>query len=185
MQASERDVSPSEVSDRMTRSNPIPRRRALLPLAVCLVPLLAGRAPAADLFNAAAGAAGGAGSAAQPGYVVIVNAACPVVSLPADEVARMFLHKTTLWPNGARVVAVDLPEDSPVRDSFSRTIHRRGVAAIKSYWQKMIFSGRDVPPAEKSGAEVLQLVRSDAGAIGYVAAGTPLGEGIRILKVGS
>jgi ABC-type phosphate transport system substrate-binding protein len=120
---------------------------------------------------------------ADSGYVVIVNAANPVSALPTDEVSRIFLHKAQVWPNGAHMTPVDLPEDAPARDAFSRAVHGRGAAAIKAYWQRMIFSGRDLPPAEKSVAEVLNLVRADGGAIGYVPAGTALGDSIKVLRV--
>jgi len=48
----------------------------------------------------------------------------------------------------------------------------------------MIFSGREVPPVEKtSGEEALAFVRDNTGAIAYVAAGTPLGRGVKALTV--
>jgi len=44
---------------------------------------------------------------------------------------------------------------------------------VKSYWQQQIFSGRDVPPVEKSSdAQVVAFVKQNPGAIGYVAEGT-------------
>ena len=53
-----------------------------------------------------------------------------------------------------------------------------------AYWQKMIFSGREVPPPEKtSSAEVVAYVRANRGAIGYVAADAALGAGVRVLKI--
>jgi ABC-type phosphate transport system substrate-binding protein len=121
--------------------------------------------------------------AAADGFVVVVNAANPVTSLAAGEISRMFLHKTLRWPGGGRVVPIDLPESSPVRDAFSRAIHGRRTSAIQAYWQALIFSGRDVPPPERDSGELLGLVRSDVGAIGYVAPGTNVGEGVRVLKV--
>ena len=138
--------------------------RLLLPI---LLLLGAGRTPAA----------------AAEGFVVVVNAANPVATLPAEEVSRYFLHKSVHWPNGTRIAAVDLVEDSPARDAFSRTIHQKTTSAVKAYWQRLIFSGRDVPPAEKSNTEALSFVRTNLGAIAYVVPGTPLGDGIKALRV--
>jgi ABC-type phosphate transport system substrate-binding protein len=137
--------------------------RALL----LLLPILATAAPlpAADSFT------------------VIVNAANPVAVLPAAEVSRMFLKRSPHWQNGTRVNAVDLPEDAAARDAFSRAVHGKSASAIKAYWQKMIFSGREVPPPEKATAEVIAFVRGDIGAIAYVPAGTVLGDGVKALKV--
>jgi ABC-type phosphate transport system substrate-binding protein len=123
--------------------------------------------------------AGGAG-----GFMVVVNAANPTASLSADEVSKMFFKKTPRWKNGDKVLPVDLSDQSPVRDSFSEQVHNRPTAAVKAYWQKMIFSGRDVPPFEKASAdEVLAYVRANPGAIAYVAAGTNLGSGVKVLAV--
>jgi len=143
-----------------------------LKLALCLLLALSA------LFITAGGA-GGAG-----GFVVVVNAANPTSSLSADEVSKIFFKKTPHWANGERIVAIDLSDSSPVRESFSQQIHGRATSAVKAYWQKMIFSGRDVPPVEKaSGEEALAFVRSNPGAIAYVAAGTPLGSGVKALAV--
>jgi ABC-type phosphate transport system substrate-binding protein len=140
---------------------------------------------AALLIAAALLLAGGQPVAAAADFVVVVNAANPESALPAANVSKMFLQRITHWTRTPeRVMAVDLAEDSPVRASFSRAVHERSTAAVKAYWQKMIFSGRDVPPPEKaSAAEVLAYVRANPGAIGYVPAGTALPDGVKALKV--
>jgi hypothetical protein len=123
-------------------------------------------------------------AAAAADFVVVVNAANSQAALPAAEVSNMFLQKTHKWESGERVKAVDLPESSPARETFSKAIHGRSTAAVKAYWQRMIFSGIDAPPPEKpSAAEVLAYVRANPGAIGYVPAGTQLPDGVKALKV--
>ncbi len=132
-----------------------------------------------------AGRAGLVGSAAAEAVVVVVNAANPAAELSADEVSKMFLKKTTRWPGkDEKVLPVDLVDSSALRESFSKQIHGKGTAAIKAYWQKMIFSGHDVPPPEKPTiGEALSYVRGNPGAIGYAPAGADLGPGIKVLKV--
>lgn len=123
-------------------------------------------------------------AAAQQGFVVIVNASNPVSSLSADELSRIFLKKTARWENGSRVEPVDLASSSAVRARFSQAVHGKGTAAVSAYWQKMIFSGREVPPAELgSAAEVIAFVASHRGGVGYVAEGTPLGEGVKAARI--
>lgn len=129
-------------------------------------------------------AAGAPLPAAAADFVVVVNAANPQASLPAAEVSNLFLQKTHQWGSGERVRAVDLPEASPARESFSRAIHGRPTSAVKAYWQRMIFSGIDTPPPEKpTPADVLAYVKANPGGIGYVPAGTPLPDGVKALKV--
>ncbi|MFS8070043.1 MAG: hypothetical protein ACMG6S_27070, partial [Byssovorax sp.] len=81
-------------------------------------------------------------------YKVVVNAANPVASLAPREVSAMFLKRTSSWADGLPALPVDGP-DSPARDGFSKDVHGKKSAAIRSYWLQIIFSGRGVPPPEK------------------------------------
>jgi ABC-type phosphate transport system substrate-binding protein len=129
-------------------------------------------------------AATGRPISAADSFAVIVNAANPVAVLPASEVSRFFLRTSLTWQDGSRVMPIDLPDDAAARRSFSQSVHGRSASAVKAYWQKMIFSGKGVPPIEtSSAADVVNMVRSDLGAIGYVPAGTPLGDGVKVLRI--
>lgn len=117
-------------------------------------------------------------------FLVIVNEQNPISTLSPQEISRLFLKKSTRWPDGVGVRAVDLSPASAIRESFSRAIHQKSTSAVKVYWQKMIFSGREVPPPEKgSAAEVVAFVKANRGAIGYVPAGTSLWNGVKVLAV--
>jgi ABC-type phosphate transport system substrate-binding protein len=125
-------------------------------------------------------------NAAQPPYRVVVNSANPVSSMSAEEVSRLFLKRDTTWAHGVPVEAVDLVAGSTIREAFSQDVHNRDVAAIKNYWQRMIFSGRAVPPPEKAtDEEVLEFVRSSQGAVGYVSASTAIGNGVKTIEITS
>jgi ABC-type phosphate transport system substrate-binding protein len=116
-------------------------------------------------------------------FWVIVHSSSAATSLTKNEISRVFLKKITKWNDGRPVVPIDLVEDSPIRRSFSRTVHGRSAAAIKSYWQQQIFSGRGVPPREvDSDDEVVRLVAQTPGAIGYVSTNAPL-KGVAIVKI--
>jgi len=117
-------------------------------------------------------------------FTVVVQASNPVSSVARQELSKMFLKQSTTWANGSPVVPVDQVEQSPARASFCKVVHGRDPSAIKSFWQRQIFSGVAVPPPEKaSDDEVLGFVRSTRGAVGYVKAGTPLGSGLKALSV--
>lgn len=116
-------------------------------------------------------------------FKVIVNNSVPVTSLTKKATSDLFLKKTTKWAGGEPVLPVDQLESAAVRLEFSKSVHSKAVAAIKSYWNQQIFSGREVPPVEKrSDAEVLSFVRSTPGAIGYVAE-TAVTGGVRVVTV--
>lgn len=114
---------------------------------------------------------------AAQGFVVVVNAAGPA-SLSKDEVSKAFLKK------GSALAAVDQGKSAKVRDAFSKDVLGRPASAVATYWQQQIFAGKDVPPPEKgSDAEVLAFVKGNPKAIGYVAAGTALGDGVKAVAV--
>jgi hypothetical protein len=106
---------------------------------------------------------------APPPYLVIVHPSNPTTSVERKFLAEAFLKKTTRWPHGDVIRPVDLGPDSAVRQRFVRDVMDRSVAAVRSYWQQIIFSGRDVPPPElDSDADVVKFVAKYAGAVGYV-----------------
>ena len=116
-------------------------------------------------------------------YKLIVNNSVPVSSLSKKAVSDLFLKKTIKWENGTAVMPVDQLDSSNAREGFSKDVHGKPAAAVKSYWNQQIFSGRDVPPVEKkSDAEVLSFVRSTPGAIGYVSEAASV-DGVRVVTV--
>lgn len=122
------------------------------------------------------GPAAGAETRAGDEFVVIVNHQNPTTEVTLELAAEAFLKKTTRWSNGETIRPVDLPPDSAVRRRFSRSVLKRSVAAVRSYWQQRIFTGRDVPPPELDSDEaVVSYVLKHPGAVGYVAANTKLG----------
>ncbi len=143
-----------------------------------------GRAALLALLLAVAGLSGVPADAADVAIAVLVHANNPVAAMSTEDVAKLFLKKSGRWPNGEKVLPVDLHEQSAVREAFSRQFHGKGTAAIKAYWQKMIFSGRDVPPPEKTSvADIAAFVRTNPGGVGYVPASYDAGAGVKVLQV--
>ena len=116
-------------------------------------------------------------------WKLVANNSVSTTTLSKKQVADLFLKKTAKWDSGAAVVPVDQVDASTAREAFSKAVHGKSAAAVKSYWNQQIFSGRDVPPVEKrTDNEVLSFVRSTPGAIGYVSDGTPT-DGVRVIAV--
>jgi ABC-type phosphate transport system substrate-binding protein len=119
--------------------------------------------------------AGRCAAAAQDSFILIVNSANPVSALRETEVSKLFLGKVTKWPNGKPVQPVDQVASSPARRKFSDAIHRMDVPSVKSYWQKIVFSGRGDPPPERASDEdIVLFVKANPNAIGYVRSSMPL-----------
>jgi ABC-type phosphate transport system substrate-binding protein len=120
---------------------------------------------------------------AAPAYVIVVHPANPATVLPRKFVAEAFLKKTTRWDHGEVIRPVDQVADSPARRKFSEDVLKRSVAAVRSYWQQLIFAGRDVPPPElRSDEEVVKFVLKYPGAVGYVSGTADVG-GAKIVSV--
>jgi ABC-type phosphate transport system substrate-binding protein len=119
------------------------------------------------------------------GVVLIVNSANPISALYRNEVEGLFLGKVYRWPGTGRdVLPVDQTDNSPARETFARDILKRSPEAIKAYWEQQIFSGHSTPPPVRvSDTDVLSYVRTNPGAIGYVQAGTDLGDGVKAIWV--
>ncbi len=119
----------------------------------------------------------------QSSFQVIVNPGNPVSTLTKAQVSKFLLKKTTKWDSGGAVQAVDQGVAEAIRGVFTKEIHGRSVTSIQRYWQRQVFSGKDVPPPELgSDREVIDYVATNAGAIGYVTASASLG-GVKAVSV--
>jgi ABC-type phosphate transport system substrate-binding protein len=136
----------------------------------------------APLALAAAALLAAALPAAAEDFKVVVHPDNPASSLSAAQVSRLFLKKSLRWPEGRPVRPVE-PASPRLRERFAVAIHDKSLNAVKSYWNQIIFSGRDVPPLEKpDDAGVLAYVRAEPGAIGYVSAAADA-TGVKVLLV--
>jgi ABC-type phosphate transport system substrate-binding protein len=116
-------------------------------------------------------------------FRLIVHPKNPAASVDRGFVAQCFLKKVTNWPHGVVIRPVDLVVDSQVRRTFSEEALGRSIAAVKSYWQQIIFSGRGVPPPElNSEDDVVRYVLREPGGIGYVSPNVDI-RGARVLPV--
>src|SRR5687768_9629853 len=125
----------------------------------------------------------GRARAAPPAFRVIVHPSNPAQSLERKFLENAFLKKITRWGNEQVIRPVDADTGSQVRNRFSEDVLRRSVAAVKSYWQQVVFSGRGVPPPElDTDEEIVAYVLKHPGAIGYISEGTALG-GAKVVSV--
>jgi ABC-type phosphate transport system substrate-binding protein len=118
------------------------------------------------------------------GVKVVVHTTNALDSITKAKVAELFLKRVTRWENGRAVTPVDQSEKNAARGVFTKEILGKEVLWVKSYWQKMIFSGRATPPAElSSDNEVLELIRTSTDAIGYVSDTATIPAGVKTLTV--
>jgi ABC-type phosphate transport system substrate-binding protein len=130
-----------------------------------------------------------AGLAARPvhadtAFTVIVNSKNKLRSIEKKTVSDAFLKKRTQWSDDVVIQPVDQRKSAPVRRTFSQQVLGRSVEAVRTYWNRLVFSGRGVPPPELDGdAAVVTFVAQHPGAIGYVASGTSLNGDVKAVEV--
>ena len=103
----------------------------------------------------------------------------------------LFLARYEASQSGSKVIGTEhillglLKEGEEItRELFSRSIHGKSVAYVTRYWHRLIFAGRDIPPRQvDSNAAVIDFVKANHGAIGYVDTGTPLVSDVKVIAV--
>ena len=117
-------------------------------------------------------------------FVVVVNSFNPFVVIRGENLARLFLKKDSLWMNGQTAYPVDQADTAPIREQFASSVLRKNIGALRSYWRQRVFSGEALPPPSlDNDAAVLEFVRRNPYAVGYVSAATSLGANIRAIRV--
>ena len=101
--------------------------------------------------------------------VVVMSAKATVSNLDKDKISAIFLGKTSTFPDGNPAEPIEQTEDTVAREEFHRVITEKSSSQLKSYWSKMVFSGKGNPPKEApNSAEVLKLIAANPRIIGYM-----------------
>lgn len=101
--------------------------------------------------------------------VVVVGNPSITEKLSAGEVKNLFLGKRKALPSGAKVSVIEQSESSSVRVEFHTKFTHKTQSQLNSYWARLVFTGKGKMPKEVSDSkEVIRLVSSNPGLIGYV-----------------
>ena len=113
--------------------------------------------------------------------VAVVSSKSAVTALTKSQVADLFLGRSIRFPGGMQAVPIDRDEGTRAREEFYAAFTGKSPAQVKSYWAKMIFTGRGQPPRSvASDAEVRKILEANPQAIAYVERGA-LDSGLRVL----
>ena len=120
------------------------------------------------------------GSVAMAGPVVVVGADSPISALTQSQVRQVF-NGQLRQIQGAAVKPLDLPGGDVTRNLFYRNVTGKTAEQMKSYWARMIFTGRGMPPREVSSEQEMGLlVGSDSAFVGYLEE-TRVPEGLKVV----
>jgi ABC-type phosphate transport system substrate-binding protein len=103
------------------------------------------------------------GQACAGELVMIVNSAAPAAGINKEQVADLYLGRTSGW------TPIDQVANSPIYVEFYQKATGRDIAQVKAIWSKIIFTGRGQPPKQMmNSAAVKKAVAADPKAIGYI-----------------
>lgn len=92
-------------------------------------------------------------------------------SLESDDIARIFLSKTTNI-DGEKIVPLYLKTGDPVHTKFIEKVLNKSETQLKSYWSRLVFTGKAKPPKDVSTqSDMLKLVAENPQMVGYIEAG--------------
>lgn len=131
-----------------------------------------------SLFSALAGAE----------ILIISNKSVPDTSLTDDYVRDIFLGKRGHWSDNS-TIHVFVVKEQDIHEKFLEQYVHKSVNQWRTYWKRMVFTGRGLPPKSiNTEAELIDQISKTEGAIGYVSSdGLPDhadDNSVRILKIG-
>lgn len=102
------------------------------------------------------------------GNVVIVHPKNDA-EISAKDLQRLYLAKKKKFSNGAAVIPLNHKDDVAIRVAFDQEMTGKSPSQMKSYWAKLVFTGKEVPFKQvENDAEMIELVSKNESAIGYV-----------------
>lgn len=110
-----------------------------------------------------------ANSIADVVVIVSVSNSNTYTGLEHDEIRRIFLGKTSHFPDDTRAIAYSFPRGDKTRAEFARRYLGKTESQLNSYWSSRIFAGKQKPPkTADSPTEMKQKVAANPKAIGYI-----------------
>ena len=90
-------------------------------------------------------------------------------SISAKAASKIFLGKSKKFPGGSEAIPIEHSVGTTQHTEFHDNVTHKNSAQLKSYWSRMVFSGKGQPPREVgSDAEVVSLISRNPNMIGYV-----------------
>lgn len=90
-------------------------------------------------------------------------------ALTDTDIEKLYTGRISKFPDGYNAIALDRTEGSAIRVAFVEKLLGKSEAQLKSYWARLIFTGKGVPPrVAATDQEVIDLVSRNQDAIGFV-----------------
>lgn len=119
---------------------------------------------------------------ARADYYVVVGDHSPVAQLSQEEVLHLFMGRIRSFPDGSPAAPYELAGNAQ-REGFYRALSGMTLAQVTSYWARLMFSGRNLPPTRLADeTTMVERLRKDNAAIGWLTT-PPAAKGLRTVLV--
>lgn len=100
---------------------------------------------------------------------VIVSASNANATLDKATISKIFLGKSKSFPDGSQALPIDQNDGTAARDAFNSNMLGKSASQLKSYWSRLIFTGKGTPPKQSGNdSDVKALVSNNPNMIGYI-----------------
>lgn len=107
-------------------------------------------------------------SFAHAGAVAVVGANSPLAAASSSDIVKVFLGKKKDL-GGVSAIPIDQDEGTVARSAFYSSVVKKSEAQLKSYWSRLIFTGKGQAPQVVGGdADVKSMVANNPNIIGYI-----------------
>ncbi len=106
---------------------------------------------------------------ARADFYLVAQVGSPQAALTRKEAVDLYMGHTRTLANGDFALLLDLPRGNERRTAFYQSLTGMGPAQINSYWSRLMFSGRSLPPqALPDEAAMISVIKRNPGAVGWL-----------------
>jgi ABC-type phosphate transport system substrate-binding protein len=103
---------------------------------------------------------------------LVVSSDSSIGSVDESTVSRLFLGRASEI-DGVAVTLINQDEGEDIRTEFENEVLGKTGARLRSYWSRLVFTGKAQPPEEVGGdADVKAYLADNPDAVGYISAGS-------------
>ena len=100
---------------------------------------------------------------------VIVSSNNSNSNISTADISKVFLGKSKSFPDGTQAIAIDQNDNSAARDEFNDKVLGKSSSQLKSYWSRLIFTGKGTPLKQVANdAAIKAAVAGNPAMIGYI-----------------
>lgn len=88
--------------------------------------------------------------------------------LTSSVIRKIFLGQTYTFPNGDKATPIDQKGDSSNKNTFIKKVLRKSPSSLNSYWSRMMFSSKGLPPKTLAEQDAKAEVAKNPQAISYI-----------------